>query len=241
MQFLHDNNYKVISLSEAVRLISEINQADQLNKHSKLYKLNGPSKFNELNTVVLTFDDGFRDFFTEAFPILKKYGFPATVFLPTAYIHTRRKMFNGRECLNWQDVTQLHKYGVRFGSHTVNHMKLSSLTIKEIEYEIQHSKKVIENNIAFPVESFSYPFAFPQDNKEFINLLKNLLSKNGYNSGVTTIIGTNSKNDDKFFLKRIPVNSYDDISFFSSKLKSGYDWVKIFQYYYKYFKNSLRN
>jgi len=220
MHFLYRNQYKVVGIADAVEFLSNAK--------------NVPNKL-----VVLTFDDGYRDFYMHAFPILNKYGFLATVFLPTAYIHTSRKMFIGRECLNWQEIKQLQENGVRFGSHTVNHVKLSSLTIKEIKYEIRHSKETIENNIGFSLESFSYPFAFPEENTRFTDLLRVLLYKYGYNCGVTTIIGTNSKKDDNFFLKRIPINSNDDISFFKSKIESGYDWVKIFQYYYKYLKKTI--
>jgi peptidoglycan/xylan/chitin deacetylase (PgdA/CDA1 family) len=240
MQFLHDNNYKVISLSEAVRLIesSSLNSVVSDNKakigprslHATPFTLNS-DKF-----VVLTFDDGYRDFYTEAFPVLQQYGFTATVFLPTSFIDTGKKLgLKGKEHLNWAEVVELEREGITFGSHTVTHPQLSFLKRNQIESEVKESKGIIEDKIGKSIESFSYPFAFLED-REFKKFLGETLERAGYNNGVSTRIGTVTNGEDRFFLKRIPVNSFDDMPLFKAKLDGLYDWLNIPQYFLKKLK-----
>jgi len=218
MKYLHDNNYSVINLQDL----------------EKSFDTRDSSKY-----VVITFDDGFRDFFTTAFPILKKYNFSATVFLPTGFIHNERLSFKGKECMTWNEVRQLSKEGIIFGSHTVTHPQLSNLTEAEIEYEIKHSKEIIEDNLGSAIDTFSYPYKFPDENKRFKTLLRDLLRKHGYKYGVSTRIGITSKIDDVYFMKRLPVNSADHMSLFQAKLNGGYNWLYQLQYLTKLIKNTL--
>ena len=66
--------------------------------------------------VALTFDDGYRDFFTAAVPVLERHGFRATMYLPTGFIGDQRRQFKSRECLTWSEVSALHDAGFEFGS-----------------------------------------------------------------------------------------------------------------------------
>ena len=207
MKFLHDNDYKVISLSEAVDIIKYNTQ------HSTL------------NTVVVTFDDGYHDFFTHAFPVLRRYGFTATVFLPTGFIDGVKVGLKGKNHLSWEEVRRLQDEGIAFGSHTVNHPQLVDLGRDGIEYEIKKSKETIERKTKQKVDSFSYPYKFPDGNRTHASMLYGILEDSGYKNGVSTRIGTINCKDDAFWLKRIPMNSCDDILFFRAKLKGEYDWV----------------
>ena len=186
--------------------------------------------------VVLTFDDGFRDFATHAFPILRNFGFRATVFLPTGCIANDRRRFNSRDCLTWTEVRELHRLGVTFGSHTVTHRQLEALTLEEVEQELRHSKATLEHQLGHPVESFSYPYAFPEANRPFRRRLRGLLEANGYRNGVSTIIGTCGPGDDKFFLPRLPMNCWDDLPLLRAKLDGDYDWLHSLQYAAKLIK-----
>lgn len=226
MRLLHEKQYNVIDLDKAIELI---------NSGSFFLKENG-SKCR-VQYVVITFDDGFRDFYTEAFPILQKYGFAATVFLPTSYISNNRCKFKDKECLTWSEVLELNKAGITFGSHTSMHPQLRYLTDKEIRNEIEFSKKDIELNIGETVKFFSYPYAFPEDDRNFSDNLRIMLKDCGYMGGVSTRLGTVNNKDDIFFLKRIPVNSCDDSPLFRAKIKGGYDWLQKVQYISKVLKN----
>ncbi len=206
MKFLHEKKYRVINLEDII-------------------KYYGNGKNMEEKAVVITFDDGFHDFYTEAFPILQYYGFSATDFLPTGFIDNKRLKFNGKECLFWEEVRELRGKGVIFGSHTVNHLKLNTLEKIDIEFELKRSKEQIEEEIGEPIEGFSYPFAFPEEDKEFTKGLRRLLRKCGYKYGVSTRIGTITRKDDFYSLKRTPVNTFDDLPLFSAKLEGAYDWL----------------
>lgn len=176
-------------------------------------------------TVVITFDDGFRDFGTEAFPALQEHGFTATVFLPTAFIQSERRSFKGTACLTWEEVRQLRKAGVEFGSHSVNHPKLVELGWAEIERELRDSKEQLEQQLGEEVTTFAYPYAFPQDDPEFVRGLRGRLREAGYCCCASTDIGRVRAGDDPFRMKRLPANSLDDEGLFRAKLEGGYDWL----------------
>lgn len=255
MKYLYDNNYQVISLSEAVALLSSFNSTNSMNPTNSRNSINPAaqqphdSMTRRLNDpisqrsryVVLTFDDGFHDFYTNAFPILNKHSYRATVFLSTGFINKERLSFKGKQCMTWDEIKQLIKDGISFGSHTVNHPQLHNLKKNEIDDEIKSSKKKIEDEIGIKIDSFSYPFAFPQEDQDFVIRYKEKLVEYGYRVAVTTTIGRASINDDPLILKRIPVNNADDSLLFPAKLEGAYDWLYRLQYVYKLIKGRFQN
>jgi peptidoglycan/xylan/chitin deacetylase (PgdA/CDA1 family) len=180
--------------------------------------------------LLLTFDDGYLDFYTEVFPVLNELNLSAVAFLPTDYIGQKSRKFMGRECLTWSQVRELHKDGIEFGSHTVTHPQLSNLGRDKIRREVMDSKKSIEDELGNPVESFSYPYAFPETDLEHTKHVKEILLECGYQYCVTTAIGTVDPSKLEFFLKRIPINKHDDMTSFLTKLSGGYDWMHRIQY-----------
>jgi peptidoglycan/xylan/chitin deacetylase (PgdA/CDA1 family) len=220
LRFLKDNQYSALTLDEAGRFLST-------------------SEGHDRKYVAITFDDGYRDFYTDALPLLQKYGFTATVFLPTRYIDDRRQAFNQVHCLTWSEVRESQACGIAFGAHTVTHPQLAHLERHEVRAEVLRSKEQIECHLGLPVRSFSYPFQFPETDRQFISFLQRTLEQAGYNNGVSTIVGTATGEDNRFFLKRLPVNNDDDISLFRAKLRGDYDWVHIPQYLFKRIKHSL--
>jgi peptidoglycan/xylan/chitin deacetylase (PgdA/CDA1 family) len=120
----------------------------------------------------ITFDDGYENFLSCAFPILQKYGYSATVFLPTGFIGKDARCRNdwdrsGEERsfrashLVWPEVLELHRRGVEFGAHTRTHRDLEALfnsSPREAEEEIRASKREIEAMLAIEVEFLSYPY-----------------------------------------------------------------------------------
>jgi peptidoglycan/xylan/chitin deacetylase (PgdA/CDA1 family) len=213
MKSLHDDGFSVVDVGEAIHRLS----AAQTMK----------------NSVVITFDDGYRDFYTNAFPVLAQYRFTATMFLPTAHVGQSTLTFKGKECLSWNEVRELQKSGISFGSHTVTHPQLHDLDTYSIREEIVISKGTIEQKLGCPAPSFSYPYAFPESDDSFKARLRDELQAVGYENGVCTTVGRLSPASDPFFVNRLPVNSEDDPRLFHAKLAGSYDWMSKPQYIVK--------
>ena len=165
MEFLYRNNYSVIKLEEFISCLTQ--------------KREIPRK-----SVVITFDDGYKNNYTNAFPVLKRYNFPATIFLATDYIGTNEVFpwFNGL-CggdekvkenwipLSWGEITEMSQDGITFGSHTCSHANIRKMSKKDFEKEIERSKDVIERQINKHINLFSYPFSFPKYRRRYRDLI----------------------------------------------------------------------
>jgi peptidoglycan/xylan/chitin deacetylase (PgdA/CDA1 family) len=215
MRWLRNNGYRTLDTNELLR---------GLENHDDLSR-----------TVVITFDDGYRDFYTDAMDVMKQCGFTATIYLATDRIQDKSLRIEGAEYLTWRDVRALQKEGIRFGSHTVNHADLRSLGPEQIEYELACSKETMEDKLGVVVDSFAYPFAFPEQDKVFTHYLEDVLTNCGFENGVSTILGRASLEKNRFFLPRIPVNAWDDERFFQAKVEGGYDWLHWAQSFKKSF------
>jgi len=133
MRYLKNKHYNVISFGELVEGI----------KNRRTFAR---------NTVVITIDDGYKNNFTYAYSILKKYGFPAIVFLITNNIGTNAAY------LNWDEVKEMSKHNISFGGHTKSHVYLPSVVKTDVLWdEIAGSKKAIEERIGIPIDYFCYP------------------------------------------------------------------------------------
>lgn len=209
MEYLHTVGYRTITAAHAVRLLQSGGSTEKC--------------------AVVTFDDGYADFYTKAFPTMTRYGFTATVFLPTDYIYRGPGQFKGKDCLTWYQIRELHRHGITFGSHTATHPQLSVLDASSVKDEIVNSKKAIEDQVGAVVDSFAYPYAFPDGNVCFVRTLRDLLVEAGYRQGVSTRIGRARFRDDCYFLPRLPMNSMDDLILFRAKLAGSYDWLHLIQ------------
>lgn len=114
--------------------------------------------------VSLTFDDGFANFYTQAFPALADYNSRATVFLTAGCCGGvsewggQPAAFRSREILGWSRVQELHRLGIQFGAHTMTHPPLTAIPLARARAEILESKKRIEDRIGEEVTAFAYPY-----------------------------------------------------------------------------------
>lgn len=134
--------------------------------------------------VALTFDDGFRNFFTDALPLLESRRMPATVFLVSAYCGLNNSWPGQSKnvpilpLMNWAEVREAAERGVNFGSHTVTHPQLSNADVEVANRELRDSKRRIEDELQRSVTEFAYPYGKVS--------ARDLLSKWGYRIAVTT-------------------------------------------------------
>jgi peptidoglycan/xylan/chitin deacetylase (PgdA/CDA1 family) len=155
-----------------------------------------------MRTVVLTFDDGYLDFYTDAAPHLRRYGFAATVFLPTAYCGQtnswpgRPRWVEEKSLLTWQQIKELAGQGVHFGAHSVTHRDMTSLSVWGAEQEMVESKREVERKSGQAVEFFCYPYG------RWDPAVRNLVSR--YFSGAcSTAAGAVQPDADPFALPRV--------------------------------------
>jgi peptidoglycan/xylan/chitin deacetylase (PgdA/CDA1 family) len=188
----------------------------------------------------LVFDDGFRDFYTAAYPLLRRHGFSATINLPTAFIGPSHRTFKGRECLSWAEAQELQREGIEFGAHTVNHPRLAFLPWNEVRSEVFDSKKEIEDQLGVPVRTFAYPYDYPQSDHRFCTHFREVLAQAGFESSVTTIVGRANPSHSVLQLPRLPANTDDDSALLTAKLQGSYDWFGVPQALVKRVKHRLR-
>lgn len=141
--------------------------------------------------IVLTFDDGYRDFYTEAYPILKKYNAKATQYVIAGFLDHPNHMFSS-------DVIQIAKDNlVEIGAHTVTHMWLKDALLTDVSHQISESKKMLEKKTGKKVVSFAYPFgAFDKQATEVVR-------DAGFTNGVSTVPGISQSFFNRYFLYRI--------------------------------------
>jgi peptidoglycan/xylan/chitin deacetylase (PgdA/CDA1 family) len=113
--------------------------------------------------VVLTFDDGCQNFADFAWPVLKSYGFAASVYVVSALVGKPSEWFarDGREAppiMTAETLRALHREGVNFGPHTLSHPRLSGLPREQMRHEIVESKRQMEEILGEPMQDFCYPY-----------------------------------------------------------------------------------
>ncbi len=180
MAYLKKYAYNVISLDELV---------DSIKMEKKI-----PAK-----SVVITIDDGYQSNYEYAYPVLKKYGFPAMIFVATNRMDTDKKY------MTWEEIKEMSRNGISFGSHTKEHPFLSAVTDKDVLWdEIAGSKVMLEEHLGVPVMYFCYP------NGVFTEEAKEVLRKAGYKAAVTTNQGKDLSNKrDLYELHRVSMRNGD--------------------------------
>ena len=144
MQWLK-TNATVITLRQLVRVMKELQPLPE-------------------RAVVLTFDDGHRDFRTAVAPVLRRLQLPATIFVSTACCGAGTERLEGcasginRPTLAWYQIRQLHQQGFGVGAHSISHLPLTEMSPAEVEREVAGNKAEFESLTGEPVEFFAYPY-----------------------------------------------------------------------------------
>lgn len=190
LQFLKKRGYRVFSANDLVNGI----------KAAKRFPH---------NSVVITFDDGNKNNYTAAFPLLRKYGYSADFFISPGTIGTEGS-------LTWDDVLRMHQGGMRFGSHGMVQAYLPDVSNEKQLYEILESKRILEEKLKVPVEYYAYPIG------GFNDEIKKLLRDSGYKGAFTTNRGADRFDKDVFEINRIRFGDSDTSEFILAAKLSGY-------------------
>jgi len=161
------------------------------------------------NAVLLTFDDGYRNNLSEAYPILKEFGHRAVIFIPTDYVggrtlHHDRHLVRPDPVLAWSEIkSALDVFEV--GSHGCSHRILKGLPREEQIREVCTSKQILETSLGVRVRAFAYPNGSASD---FDDTTEKIVSEAGYRFCFTTIAGTNPSGMHPLRLRRYGVEDF---------------------------------
>lgn len=144
MAYLHDNHYTCLRLVD----------------YARAYRDGQPIP---PKTFVITFDDGYRDNYEIAWPIMKKYGFTATIFLVADQIGSvtnweGQKDTQSFPLMNWDEIREMQAGGIDFGSHTCTHPRLNQLSAEAVKQELCDSKTRLAEGLERSVETLAYPY-----------------------------------------------------------------------------------
>jgi peptidoglycan/xylan/chitin deacetylase (PgdA/CDA1 family) len=198
MSFLKKFKYNVIPLAELAELV-------RLKK-----KIPG-------RTVAITFDDGYKDNYTNALPLLKKHGLPATFFVIIEEIDRPQG-----DRLDWEEISQMRSLGFEIGSHTLGPEPLVDIRQEpEVRRQIFESKKILEDKIGGEVRIFSYPGGF------FTPQIRQLVMAAGYKAAAATNPGRDYPDNDIYALKRLRISeNAGNLAVFAFEISGIYTFFK---------------
>lgn len=143
LRYLQENDWQVIDLTTFLRGLDE------------------PASLPE-RAALISFDDGYRSNLLVALPCLRRFGYPAVLFMPTNYIGGHNSFDAGNEpeevLCDWGDLRELEQQGVSIQSHGMSHRGFSELSLTEQEEELCRSKAILEAGLEKPVAVFSFPY-----------------------------------------------------------------------------------
>jgi peptidoglycan/xylan/chitin deacetylase (PgdA/CDA1 family) len=164
--------------------------------------------------IVLTFDDAFADFYTEAAPLLRAYNFPATLYAVAGQLNGTSSWLPGDDSrlplLGGSQLIELGQMGIEIGAHSMTHRALDGLDAVALKNEIEQSKRCLEDCLSAAVDSFAYPFGFSSDR------VRKQVKAAGYSSACAVRYETSSTVDNPFDLARHIVPGGVGLSDFAS-------------------------
>jgi len=213
--------HSIVSDSSVSHNIYKISESDFLLQQNKLASMKNidviplENMNGKSNEVVITFDDGFRDTYEIAAPILEELGLPFIVFIAPELIGQ-----GGDQYLDKQALLSLSRIkGCSIGAHSYSHRPLTECDDKELERELVNSKKWLEDVVGEAINMMSYPHGAV--NKRVRDAVKNA----GYKIAASSKAGANSAICDMLQLHRTDMWSMDNVQTFTQKINGDWDWL----------------
>ena len=178
------------------------------------------------DSVVITLDDGFRDNYVHAYPILSKYKVPATIFVivdrlePSDAREVERGGRGSSNYLSWDQVVEMSENGISIGSHTLTHPWLTKVTSGEARREIAESKTRLEQRLGKPVRLFAYPGGRVCD---FNQDIAAIVAESGYSGACVGLNGTNGRSTNPYLLRRTKIEVDDGMFVFRKAMRGALD------------------
>jgi peptidoglycan/xylan/chitin deacetylase (PgdA/CDA1 family) len=183
--------------------------------------------------VIITFDDGFADFYRVALPVLQQFRFSASLFVVTTDLDGTSRWLRPegeekREMLTWSQLSEIQKEGIECGTHTETHIHLDTARQEVARKEIFRSKEILEQKIGNPVFTIAYPYG------HYTKYVRQMAIDAGYHAACAVRNLMSHTNDDLFGLARITVSHDTDVDDLSSMLNGNglalapsyeYPWV----------------
>ncbi len=199
MEFLHDQQFQTMSMAQYIEFRTE-------------------KKVLPPKTLVLTFDDGFAEMYSEVFPVLKKFGFTGTFYIITGVV-------GETGYLSWQELEEMKNVGMEIGGHTVHHMMLV-MNQKIALAEIEGCLKSLADHLGLVNLTFAYPYNdHNQQVKKMVmearyETIDHQLAT--FSSAVILDMHTGDDPEDAFTIVRITVSRGESMAFFAEAVRLGY-------------------
>jgi peptidoglycan/xylan/chitin deacetylase (PgdA/CDA1 family) len=158
-----------------------------------------------IKAVALTLDDGYDDNFTQAFPILRRYGLDGTLFLVTGTVGTTGHV-------TWDEAREMLTERMEFGSHSVHHFDLTTLATPDLDRELTQSKRDLERELAVMVEQIAYPSG------QYNHRVQERARQAGYEAGWKKGGGWVTPDSDPLMLPRVRVRGDTTMAEFIRKV-----------------------
>jgi peptidoglycan/xylan/chitin deacetylase (PgdA/CDA1 family) len=187
--------------------------------------------------VAVTFDDGYEDNYVHAFPLLVRYGVPATIFVTVGAVEgdeavlTRLEQLRGATrdevaTLGWSQIDEMRAAGISFGSHTYSHPNLARLADDAVRSELATSKAIMEERLQAPVDEFAYPFG--KRGRHFTEATVAAVRDAGYGRAAAVLFRRVRPGDSPFALPRFFVTR-DEVPRLEEKILGSWDLLGLWQ------------